>query len=158
MDGRTTWKQYIPPQTKFTGGIIMCTCKYTLKRYHDGCLGWSLMALTVNICIKVMSSRSVYLTTLFLGKLSPLSTYPVFVHVLLLETDNCLFWISGRERMMVENISWSVLTKECCQTRPDQSGDLLSPVSCASNWASEADGLSGNFFFISPWKHIVGTH
>ena len=48
--------------------------------------------------------RSVYLTTLSLGRLSPLLTS--IVHVLSPETDNCPSWISGRERMTVENISW----------------------------------------------------
>ena len=38
---------------------------------------------------------SVYLTTLLLGRLSPLTGN---VHILLPETDNCPSWISGRER------------------------------------------------------------
>ena len=33
------------------------------------------------------------------------------------ETDNCPSWVSGRERMTVENISWSLSTKECCRPR-----------------------------------------
>ena len=37
--------------------------------------------------IKVMSSQSVYLTTLFLGSF-PLNSYPVFVHIFSPETDN----------------------------------------------------------------------
>ena len=36
------------------------------------------------------------------------------VQILLPETDNCPSWISGRERMNVENISWSISTKEWC--------------------------------------------
>ena len=51
-------------------------------------------------------ARSVYLTTLFLDRLNPLSGWPVFVHILSPETDNCPSWISGRERMTLENISW----------------------------------------------------
>ena len=43
------------------------------------------------------------------------------MHILSPETDNCPSWISGRERMTVENISWSISTKECpvgvCSTR-----------------------------------------
>ena len=39
------------------------------------------------------------------------------MHSLSPETDNCPSWISGRERMTVENISWSISTKECCQPR-----------------------------------------
>ena len=33
------------------------------------------------------------------------------MHILLPETDNCPSWISGWERMTVENISWSISTK-----------------------------------------------
>ena len=39
------------------------------------------------------------------------------MHILLPESDNCPSWISGRERMTVESISWSISTKECCQPR-----------------------------------------
>ena len=64
--------------------------------------------------IMVMSSRSIYLTTLFLGRLSPLSGQPALVHILSPETDNsyCPSWISGWERMTVGNISWSISTTE----------------------------------------------
>ena len=61
------------------------------------------------------------------------------VHILLPETDSCPSWISGRERTTVENISWSISTKECCRpwwglnTRPP---GLQSDG--ASNWATEA--------------------
>ena len=37
------------------------------------------------------------------------------MHILLSETDNYPSWISGRERMTVENISWSISTKEYCR-------------------------------------------
>ena len=62
-------------------------------------------------------ARSVYLTTRLLGRLSPLSPITSIVYILSPETDNCPSWISGRERMTVENISWSISTKECCQPR-----------------------------------------
>ena len=39
------------------------------------------------------------------------------MHILSPETDNCSSWISGRERMTVENISWSISTKDCCRPR-----------------------------------------
>ena len=39
------------------------------------------------------------------------------MHILSPETDNCPSWISGRERMTVENISWSISTNECCRPR-----------------------------------------
>ena len=61
------------------------------------------------------------------------------MHILSPETDNCPSWISGRERMTVENISWSISTKECCRPRrglnPRPPG-LQSDG--ASNWAPEA--------------------
>ena len=58
-------------------------------------------------------ARSIYLTTRLLGRLSPLSTS--IVQILSPETDNCPSWISGRERITVENISWTIPTKECCR-------------------------------------------
>ena len=67
-------------------------------------------------------AQSVYLTTCLLGRLSPLSGTSI-VHILSPETDNCPSWISGRERMTVENISWSISTKEYCQTRGGGGGD-----------------------------------
>ena len=39
------------------------------------------------------------------------------VHILSPETDNCPSWISRRERMTVENISWLISSKECCRPR-----------------------------------------
>ena len=56
-------------------------------------------------------SPSVYLTTPFLDRLSPLSDWPVSVHILSSETDNCPSWISRGEKMTIENISWSI--REC---------------------------------------------
>ena len=61
------------------------------------------------------------------------------VHILSPEADNCPSWISTRERMTVENISWSISTKECCRPRRE-----LNPrppglqSDRASNWATEA--------------------
>ena len=61
------------------------------------------------------------------------------VHILSPETDNCPSRISGRERMTIENISWSISTKECCRPRrglnPRPPG-LQSDG--ASNWATKA--------------------
>ena len=61
------------------------------------------------------------------------------MHILSPETDNCPSWISGREGLTVENISWSLSTKECCRPRrglnprpPDLQSDG------AANWATEA--------------------
>ena len=66
------------------------------------------------------------------------------VHSLPPETDNCPSWISGRERMTVDNISWSISTKECC--RPRQGLNPRPPglqSDGASNWATEAGWFSG---------------
>ena len=58
-----------------------------------------------------MSNRSVYLITLSMGRLSLLSGWPVPVLSLLPETDNRPSWISGRERLTVENIEWWMSSK-----------------------------------------------
>ena len=61
------------------------------------------------------------------------------MHILSPETDNCPSWISGRERMTVENISWSISTKECC--RPRRGLNPWPPglqSDGASDWATEA--------------------
>ena len=65
---------------------------------------------------RAMSSLSVYLTTPFLGSLSP-KWLTVFVQILLPKTDNCPFWISRRKKMIEEKISWSISMKECCRTQ-----------------------------------------
>ena len=81
---------------------------------------------------------SVYLTTRLLGRLSPLSGY-VLCTFFRQKLDNCPSWISGRERMTIENISWSISTKECC--RPQLGLNPRPPglqSDGASNWATEA--------------------
>ena len=65
-----------------------------------GLVGWVWV-----YTIKVMLSQSVYLTTLFMGRLSPLKHLPEHLHILLPETDNYPSWISGRERLTKINIS-----------------------------------------------------
>ena len=60
---------------------------------------------------------------------------------------NCPSWISGKERMTIENISWSISMKECCRPRGAGRGwgrvgepaTSWSPVGRASNWATEAN-------------------
>ena len=58
-------------------------------------------------------ARSVCLTTSLLGRTKSSKRLTSIVHILSPETDNCPSWISRRERMTIENISWSVSTKEC---------------------------------------------
>ena len=71
------------------------------------------------------------------------------------ETDNCPSWISGRERMTVKNISWSISTKEICRPRwglnPRPPG-LQSDG--ASNWATEA-GIRLIVFFYLSMKNMI---
>ena len=68
------------------------------------------------------------------------------VHILSPETDNCPSWISGRERMTVENISWSISTKGCYRPRR---GLNPRPPGLQSDWATEV-GL--------PWCFWVKRH
>ena len=72
------------------------------------------------------------------------------VHILSPETDNCPSWISGRERMTVENISWSISTKECCRPRrglnprpPGLHSDGASNWATEAGWQFEISGYSG---------------
>ena len=81
------------------------------------------------------------------------------MHILSPETDNCPSWISGGERMTVENISWSISTKECCRPRrglnPRPPG-LQSDG--ASNWATEAGYCNrGTALERSVGKLLVGV-
>ena len=85
------------------------------------------------------------------------------MHILSPETDNCPSWISGRERMTVENISWSISAKECC--RPWR-GLYPRPPGLqsdgASNWATEAGMINydwtaennNDIFFTALWQNL----
>ena len=85
----------------------------------------------------VMSSAVSLPNHTFTGQALSSKRLTSIVHILSPETDNCPSWISGRERMTVENISWSISTKECCRPRrglnPRPPG-LQSDG--ASNWAT----------------------
>ena len=50
---------------------------------------------------------------------------PVLMQILPPEPGHCTSWISGRERMIIENISWSISTRECCRTRRGRTRNLL---------------------------------
>ena len=92
--------------------------------------------------IGVMSSAVSLPNHTFTGQAWSSKWLTSIVHILSPETGNCPSWISGRERMTVENISWSISTKECCRPRrglnPRPPG-LQSDG--ASNWATEAGSL-----------------
>ena len=78
------------------------------------CLCWGFMAQSTQW--GHVERGRFYLTTCLLGRQSSKRLTSI-VHILSPETDNCPLWISGRERMTVENISWSISTKECCRPR-----------------------------------------
>ena len=75
------------------------------RRGSDFGLVWSLTAQST--LIKFMSSQSVYLTTLFLGRLSPLCSSQFFTHSFIQKLIT--------ESMTKENISWLLSTKDCCR-------------------------------------------
>ena len=72
----------------------------------------------------VISSRSIYLTTLFLDKLIR-KRITSTEQILSQASNNCPFWISGRYIITVEKISWSLSMKECCQPCKYRTRDLL---------------------------------
>ena len=86
----------------------------------------------------VMSSMVSLPTTLLLGRLSPLSGWPVLCTFFYQKLITALFCISRRERMTVANISWSISTKECCWPGEVEPATSWSPVRHASNRATEA--------------------
>ena len=86
----------------------------------------------------VMSSAVSLPNHTFTGQAKSSKQLTSIVHILSPGTDNCPSWISGRERMTVENISWSISTKECC--RPWRGLNPRPPglqSDGASNWATE---------------------
>ena len=84
----------------------------------------------------VMSSAVSSPSHKFTGQAYSSKRLTSIVHILSPETDNCPSWISGRERMTVENISWSISTKECRRGLNPRPPGLQSDST--SNWATEA--------------------
>ena len=81
------------------------------------------------------------------------------MHILSPETDNYPSWINGRERITVENISYSISTKECCRPqrglnpRPSglqSDGDPTEPPRPATSAKSVGTGNG------TPWNHFCG--
>ena len=75
--------------------------------------------------IHVMSNRTGYLTKLFSGQAYIQKRLTDIVQILLPETDSCPSWINKYERMTVENISWSISTKQCWRQGDYQTHCLL---------------------------------
>ena len=95
---------------------------YGLSKFNLHFRRWCFLKIrlrfygTINT-IKVMSSQSVILLTLFLGRFRPtkrLTVNQYLVLILLPVTDNCPPWINGRGRMAEEIISWPISTKVMC--------------------------------------------
>ena len=78
------------------------------------------------------------------------------VHILSPETDNCPYWISGRKRMTIENISWSISRKNVADPAGVEPAASWSPVGRASNWATDitktclynSDPLKPHFYIV----------
>ena len=90
--------------------------------------------------IRVMSSQSVYLTTLFLGRLSPLRGWPVL----------CMFFRQKLTTALLESVEgkeWPLKIFQDLYKRmlPDLAGiepsTSWSPVGCASDWVTEAESV-----------------
>ena len=64
------------------------------------------------------------------------------MHILSQVTDNFPSWVSGRERMTVEKISWSISTKECCRARASNSHPPDHQSSAHSTELPSAQALS----------------
>ena len=81
------------------------------------------------------------------------------MHILSPKTDNYPSWINWRERMTIENISWSISTKECCRPqrglnpRPSglqSDGDPTEPPRPAT--LAKSVGIGNG----TPWNHFCG--
>ena len=60
------------------------------------------------------------------------------MYILSPEIDICPSSVSRRERITIENISWTISMKEYCWPGWGPTHKLWSPVRCASNWATKA--------------------
>ena len=87
---------------------------------------------------------SVYLTTLLLGRLTKQLTS--IMQILSSETDKCLSWIRWRERMTIENISWSISMKEYCRPGRDITGNLL--ITITKTYLYNFDPLKPHFYIV----------
>ena len=78
------------------------------------CLCWGFTAHSTQWChVKRIFLPNHTLTGQFLSSIHVVDQYCALPFP---ETDNCPSWISRRERMTVENISWSISMKKCCRS------------------------------------------
>ena len=89
------------------------------------CLWWGFTAQSTQWGHVMSSAVSLPIHTI-IGQAKSSKWLTSIVHSLSPETDNCPSWISRRERMTVENISWSISTKECC--RPQRGSNPRPPA------------------------------
>ena len=101
-----------------------------------------------------MSSAVILSNHTFNGQAQSSKRLTSIVQILLSGTDNCPSWISGRERMTVENISLSISTKKCRPRRglnPRRPGLQLDG---ASKWATKADPDKSSMIWSDNTKHL----
>ena len=100
------------------------------------CLCWGVMAQSTQWVMLIAVSLPNHT---FTGQAWSSKQLTSTVHILLPETDDCHSWISRRERMTVENITWSVFVKECYWPgRGVEPPTYWSPVGRTSKWATNA--------------------
>ena len=124
---------------------------------------WKHMPFCWFVCVEVlrpsqpngvMSSAVSLPNHTFTGQAQSSKQLTSILHILSPKTDNCPSWISRRERMTVENISWSISMKECCRPRRGvKPTTSWSPVGHTSNWATEA----GFCWLCHTLAHIVNV-
>ena len=73
----------------------------------------------------VMSSAVSLPNHMFTGQAYSSKRLNSIVHILSPVTDNCPSWISRRERINVENITWPISTKEWCEPGGGRTRNLL---------------------------------
>ena len=137
-----------------TNNVSMWWSKNCLPQYIDMvnrlCLIASLNHLFVlryyGQCNGVMLSTISLPNHTFTGQSSKRLTS--VVHILSPETDYCPSWISRREIMTVENISWSISKKECC--RPD----FESYLEVCDAWKSNVCLCWGFTTQSTQWGHV----
>ena len=107
-------------------------------------------------------ARSVYLTILLLGRLRHPSGKPVLCLSFCQKLTTALLESAGG-RMTVENISWSISTKECCRPAGFESSNSWLSVGRASNWGRlfllslhHSEGLF--FFFLLAWRFSLNEN
>ena len=112
----------------------------------------SLSVIDLFVCVevlppsqpnRVMSSAVSLPNHNFIGQAESFKRLTSIVHILSPETDNCPSWISGRERMTVENSP----RKNVADPAGVEPATSWSPVGRASKWATVA-GLSVTELFI----------